>query len=351
MICEEGKYHLASPLLIKRHRMHIGTIVSDAAIKVKFLSGGFIGTVEEWFISRLNPGDVFTLAGKILELHSVQGMEARVKLSKKKKSQIPAWMGGRISFSANLGDILRRQMVEPGPWEESRALKDLLDAQRKHSALPEKDELLIEYLQDKDGHHLFVFPFEGRLVHEALAGLMAWRLSREAPISFTMAMNDYGFELLTDRELPFEQMDWKKLFSLEHLNEQLLQSINASEMAKRKFRDIAVISGMVFQGFPGREKANRHLQSSSALLFKVFSEFEPENLLYRQAFRELLHDQFEEGRLRQALKRIELGKILFKKSKQYTPLSFPLKVDSLRQSLSSEQLEDRIRKMKLKLIA
>ena len=351
MICEEGLYRLASPLLIKRHRMHIGTIVSDAAIKVKFLGGSFIGTVEEWFISRLNPGDVFTLAGKRLELHSVQGMEARVKLSKKKKSQVPAWMGGRISFSANLGNILRRQLMTEGPWEENRALEELLSIQKKHSALPAEDELLIEHLSDRDGHHLFIYPFEGRLVHEAMAGLLAWRLSRQTPLSFSMAMNDYGFELLCEQELPFETMDWKALFSLENLNAHLLQSINASEMAKRKFRDIAVISGMVFQGFPGREKANRHLQSSSSLLFKVFSEFEPENLLYRQAFRELLHDQFEEGRLRAALQRIGTGKILFKKSNQYTPLSFPLKVDSLRQSLSSEQLEDRIRKMKLKLIA
>ena len=64
-----------------RHRLHIGTIVSDAMMKVKFLSGGYVGVIEEYFISRLNPGDVFTLAGRNLEYVMIKDMTAIVKKS------------------------------------------------------------------------------------------------------------------------------------------------------------------------------------------------------------------------------------------------------------------------------
>jgi ATP-dependent Lhr-like helicase len=258
-------------------------------------------------------------------------------------------MGGRMPLSANLGVLLRRKLSEVSCEDSDddtlRALAPIFDVQQKLSHIPSEDELLIELIETKDGHHLFVHTFEGRLVNEAMAAILAWRLSRITPISFSFAMNDYSFELLSDQPIPINESNAHDLFSTDKLTEDIQRSVNATEMAKRKFRDIAVIGGLVFQGMPGEQKKARHLQSSTSLLFNVFMEYDSNNILLRQAFQEVMSQQMEEERLRSMLKRIAASRIIIKRPEQLTPFSFPVKVDSMRESMSSERLEDRIQKM------
>ena len=209
---------------------------------------------------------------------------------------------------------------------------------------------MIEHIESKDGYHLVVYPFEGRQVHEAMSAILAYRISRITPITFSIAMKDYGFELLSDQPIPVDDTNAHALFTTSNLLADIQRSVNASEMASRKFRDIAVIGGLIFQGMPGEQKKARHLQSSASLLFKVFSEFEPNNLLLRQAYREVLEQQMEEQRLRTALQRIQDNHIVITFPQQLTPLSFPIIVDGLsRNNLSSEKLEDRIQRMQQQL--
>lgn len=351
----DGRYRILSRRMAMRHRLHIGTIVSDAMLKVKFFSGGYIGVIEEYFISRLEPGDVFTLAGRNLELVMIKDMTVLVKKSTAKKSNIPSWVGGRMPLSANLGKKLRESFNEAfQKGKEKRepeleVLKPLFDLQENLSHVPKANELLIEQIETKDGFHLFVYPFEGRLVHEAMAAILAFRISRIQPITFSFAMNDYGFELLSDQPVPVDDSNVYELFSPDNLFEDIQRSVNSTEMAKRKFRDIAVIGGLIFQGYPGEHKKARHLQSSASLLFKVFSEYEPGNLLLRQAYQEVFDQQMEEVRLRDMLQRIQQSKIVLTFPEQLTPFCFPIKVDSMREDLSSEKLEDRVRKMQAQL--
>jgi ATP-dependent Lhr-like helicase len=349
VVLTEGIYKMVGRRNIMRHRMSIGTIVSDAMMKVKWMTGGYVGVIEEWFISKLKPGDVFSLAGRNLELVSIKDMTVQVRKSQSKKSIVPSWMGGRMPLTANLGILLRKKLTEAGSHSTKdhilEKLNPIFALQRSLSLIPAKDELLIELIQTKDGHHLFCHTFEGRLVNEAMAAILAWRLSRIQPITFSFAMNDYSFELLSDQPIPINEMNAHELFSMERLIEDIQQSVNATEMAKRKFRDIAVIGGLVFQGMPGEQKKARHLQSSSSLLFNVFLEYDPMNILLRQAFQEVMDAQMEEGRLREMLRRIAHSRILITKPQRLTPFSFPVKVDSMRENMSSEKLEDRIRKM------
>jgi ATP-dependent Lhr-like helicase len=354
-----GLYKINGRRVAMRHRLNIGTIVSDAMLKVKFLSGGYLGMIEEYFISRLSPGDVFTLAGRRLEFVMIKDMTAIVKKSNAKKAIVPSWNGGRMPLSANLGVMLRKKfneawLVAEGrekevPDIELRALKPLFDLQRRLSHIPKDDELLIEQIETEDGFHLFVYPFEGRLVHEAMAALLAYRLSRILPITFSFAMNDYGFELLSDQPIPLDDTNVFELFSAEGLSEDIRRSVNQAEMARRKFRDIAVIGGLIFQGYPGEYKKTRHLQSSAGLLFNVFTEYDPHNLLLREAYQEVMEQQMEEVRLRNMLERISRSRIVITFPETLTPFCFPLKVDSLREDLSSEKLEDRVRRMQEQL--
>ncbi|MEQ1623932.1 MAG: ligase-associated DNA damage response DEXH box helicase [Sediminibacterium sp.] len=353
VVVEQGIYKVTSRKIAMRHRMHIGTIVSDAMLKVKFLGGGYVGVIEEYFISRLDPGDVFTLAGRNLELVMIKDMDVLVRKSSAKKSIVPSWNGGRMSLTANLGAILRETFNKALVDESSieiRSLRHLFQTQAMLSKIPRDNELLIEQIESKDGYHLLVYPFEGRQVHEAMSAILAYRIAQIMPISFSIAMNDYGFELLSDQPIPVDDSNVQELFNTENLFADIQKSINSAEMSKRKFRDIAVIGGLIFQGFPGEHKKARHLQSSAALLYKVFEEYEPDNILFRQAFRELMEQQMEEHRLRGALDRMYHSKILVCFPKQLTPLAFPIVVDGLnRNSLSSEKLEDRVRKMQEQL--
>ncbi len=351
----DGLYKITNRRIAMRHRMHIGTIVSDAMMKVKFLSGGYIGVIEEWFISRLNPGDVFTLSGRNLEFVAIKDMTAMVRKSSSKKSIIPSWQGGRMPLSANLGMMLRKKLDEASDEkntnkaEEIKVLAPLLDLQKELSQLPKQNQLLIEHIETKDGFHLFVYPFEGRLVHESMAAILAWRISKITPITFSFAMNDYGFELLSDQPIPVDDSNVYELFSTENLFADIQRSVNSTEMARRKFRDISVIGGLVFQGYPGEKVKARHLQNSASLLFNVFAEYDPGNLLIKQAYAEVMEQQMEEERLRNMLDRIQGSEIIITFPQRLTPFCFPLKVDSLRETLTSEKLEDRIRKMKEQL--
>jgi ATP-dependent Lhr-like helicase len=389
-------YRITSRRIAMRHRMHIGTIVSESMMKVKFVSGGFIGVIEEWFISRLSPGDVFTLAGRQLELVTIKDMTALVRKSNAKKSIVPSWQGGRMPLSANLGKKLRekfdevKQLVASGEWQvgnqrpeagsqkgqmqkinsnkrktgthspltihhspdiELQVLQPLFQLQEALSHVPGTNELLIEHIETKDGYHLFVYPFEGRLVHEAMAAILAWRISKITPITFSFAMNDYGFELLSDQPIPVDDTNVYELFTPDNLLADIQRSANATEMAKRKFRDIAVIGGLIFQGYPGEQKKARHLQSSASLLFNVFSEYEPGNLLLRQSYQEVFDQQMEEVRLRNMLERVQRSKIVITFPQQLTPFCFPIKVDSMRENLTSEKLEDRVKRMQAQLNA
>jgi ATP-dependent Lhr-like helicase len=365
-------YRITSRRIAMRHRMHIGTIVSEAMMKVKFISGGFIGVIEEWFITRLTPGEVFTLAGRKLELVTIKDMTALVRKSNAKKSIVPSWQGGRMPLSANLGKKLREKFNEVAsgkrpvasgkpsllatnhsplaPYDiELEVLQPLFNLQEQLSHVPKANELLIEQIETKDGYHLFVFPFEGRLVHEAMAAILAWRISKITPITFSFAMNDYGFELLSDQPIPVDDSNVYELFSADNLLADIQRSVNATEMAKRKFRDIAVIGGLIFQGYPGEQKKARHLQASASLLFNVFSEYESHNLLLRQAYQEVFDQQMEEVRLRNMLERIQQSNIIITFPQQLTPFCFPIKVDSMRENLTSEKLEDQVRRMQKQL--
>ena len=352
---KEGElYKINNRNIAMRHRLHIGTIVSDSMLKVKFVTGGYVGVIEEYFISRLGPGDVFSLAGFHLEYVMIKEMTVLVRKSSIKKAKVPSWNGGRMPLSANLGKKLRQQMnfvseTKSNYIDELKILQPLFVMQQELSHVPKENELLIEHIETKDGFHLFVYPFEGRLVHEAMAAILAYRISRICPITFSFAMNDYGFELLSDQPIPVDDTNVYHLFSTHNLLSDIQSSINSSEMARRKFRDISVIGGLVFQGMPGEKKKARHLQASASLLFNVLSEYDSSHLLLNQAYNEVMEQQMEEQRLREMLERVQQSKIIISHPKQLTPFCFPIKVDSMREDLSSEKLEDRVRKMQIEL--
>ncbi|HEX7241158.1 MAG TPA: ligase-associated DNA damage response DEXH box helicase [Longimicrobiaceae bacterium] len=349
----DGLYTVESPLVARRHRMAIGTIVSDASMAVKYLRGPRLGTVEESFVARLRPGDRFVFGGRPLEFVRVRDMVAWVRKAPSGKGAIPRWMGSRMPLSTELAAALRRRLEEArdgvlrGP--EMEAVRPVLEIQARWSRIPAADELLVERVKTREGHHLFFFPFEGRLVHEGLAALFAYRVSRLAPISFTLAANDYGFELLSPDPAPLERALEAGLLRPEGLLDDIPASLNATEMARRQFREIARVAGLVFPGYPHSGKTAKQLQASSGLFYDVFTRYDPDNLLLAQAHREVLERQLERSRLGRTLERLAGARVVVTEPARTPPLAFPLLVDRTRDRVSSESLADRVRRMQVAL--
>ncbi|AYN69283.1 ligase-associated DNA damage response DEXH box helicase [Euzebyella marina] len=345
----DGKFKVNNRGVAMRHRFQIGTIVGDATISVRYQKGGYIGSIEEYFISKLTQGDVFTFAGRNLEFIRIKGMQAHVRNSTKRTNKVPSWMGGRLSFSAQMSELLRQELYKAAAHQlsgpELKSLKHIFDKQREESIVPSPSEFLIETFKTRDGYHHIFYPFEGRAVHEAMSSLLSYRVSLLSPITCSLAFNDYGFEMLSDKPIDIQAVIDNNLFTPEYMLADLQRSLNSNEMARRKFRDIAVISGMVFTGYPEKGVKMKHLQSSSQLLFDVFRDYEPNNLLFQQAFTETFEHQLEEGRLRMALERIGKQQIVWKDCEKATPFSFPIITDRLREKLSNEKLADRIKRM------
>ncbi|AMT87631.1 MULTISPECIES: ligase-associated DNA damage response DEXH box helicase [Pseudomonas] len=350
---EHGVWRVPDARLARRHRMSIGTIVSDASINLKFWSKGGggkqLGSVEEGFIARLKPGDGFLFAGRLLELVRVENMTAYVKRSTAKKAAVPRWNGGRMQLSNELAEavVTRFSAAAQGQFKgpEMHALRPLLETQIRWSGLPTTENLLAEVLKSREGWHLFLYPFAGRQVHLGLASLLAWRVSQRQPVTFSIAVNDYGLELLSATPVDWATHLDAHLFNADDLLLDVLASLNAGELALRRFREIARIAGLVFAGYPGAPKSTRQVQASSGLFFQVFKQYDADNLLLAQAGEEVLREELDIRRLEQTLERINQMKLDVHQVKRPTPLGFPLLVERMRESMSSEKLADRIRRM------
>lgn len=351
IVMDDGRYRVSTPTIARFHRLAIGTITSDAVMEIRFLRGERLGTIEEGFVSRLKPGERFSFAGRSLEFVRIRDMVAWVRRAGTSASLTPAWAGSRLPLSTSLGAHVRQQLerAATNAWEgappELTAARPVLNEQRRLSRIPGSGEFLIERWRSRSGFHVFLYPFEGRRAHQALASLLALRLGRRRPSTFGLTVNDYGIELLTDREVTVADLLDPSTLSPSRIEDDLVESVNLSELAKRQFRDIARIAGLVFAGYPGQGKGARQLQLTTSLVFDVFQRYDPDNLLLAQARREVLEEQFEVARLEEALRRIASSAVHVIDIPHPTPLAFPLLIDRLGSRLSTEELIARVERM------
>jgi ATP-dependent Lhr-like helicase len=353
----DGRYRVPDRGIARRHRMQIGTIVSDSAMQVKYLSGGRIGTVEEGFVARLRAGDCFVFAGRTLEYIRTHEMTAYVRRAEKQKAVVVLWAGAKMPLSNELADAVlevlagaaqtRRtdqgaETIDDMGEPELQAARPMLDTQLRLSRLPTPGTLLIERLQSREGQHLFVYPFAGRNAHIGLGSLLAWRLAKTAPNTFSISINDYGFELLSAEPVDPAPLLDKAVLGEDELLHDVLASLNSSELARRRFREIARVAGLVFSGYPGQPKSTRQLQASSALFYEVFAKYDAGNMLLTQAQTEVLSQELDIRRLDASLARMRRQRIEFVELKAPSPFALPLLVERFREKLSTEKLKDRI---------
>jgi ATP-dependent Lhr-like helicase len=342
----DGRWVVPDRNIARRHRLQVGTIVSDASMQVKWLSGGTLGTIEEGFIARLKKGDCFVYAGRVLEYVRTQDMAAYVRRANKPRGTVATWGGSKMPLSSELADNVLALLGEAAQGRfdspELRAAQPMLLAQARLSALPTPGVLLVERFHSREGHHLFLYPFAGRNVHTGLAQLLAWRLSRVQANTFSLSVNDYGLEVLSALPLPAEALDPAAWFNTEALADEVLASLNSGELAQRRFREIARVAGLVFGGYPGAPKSLRQVQASSSLFYEVFRQYDAGNRLLGQARDEVLQQELELGRLRTCLQGLAARPVRMVHLAAASPFSLPLMVERLREQFSTEQLKDRL---------
>ena len=339
----DGVWRVPDRGIARRHKLQVGTIVSDASMSVKwFGSGGTIGTIEEGFIARLNKGDHFVFAGRVLEYVRTQDMAAYVRLGSRKKGVVPAWNGGKMPLSSELADSVQALLDGAAQGDffdvEMQAAGPMLRAQERLSQLPRRGTLLVEQFHSREGHHLYLYPFAGRNVHIGLAQLLALRLAKAEPNTFSLSINDYGLEILAAKPVTLPP----DLFTTQDLLADVLASLNSGELAQRRFREIARVAGLVFGGYPGAPKSMRQLQASSSLFYEVFRKYDAGNRLLGQAENEVLSQELELGRLRSTLQRLAALPLAQVTLKAPSPFALPLMVERLREQLTTEKLKDRL---------
>jgi ATP-dependent helicase Lhr and Lhr-like helicase len=342
----DGRWRVPDRGIALRHRLQVGTIVSEASMQVKWLSGGTLGTIEEGFISRLKPGDCFVFGGRVLEYVRTREMAAYVRKATKAKGIVPAWAGSRMALSGELADGVLDLLMRAGRGEfdgpELQAAQPMLQAQQRLSRLPAAGEVLIERYRSREGWHLFLYPFAGRNVHIGLAQLLAWRLGRMQPNTFSLSINDYGLEILGARETALEPFEDGSIFAEHDLMADVLASLNTGELAQRRFREIARVAGLVFSGYPGAPKSMKQLQASSRLFYEVFRQYDSGNRLLKQAESEVLAQELDIRHLAQALARLREQRPRWSILRVPSPFALALMVERFREELSTEKLKDRL---------
>ncbi|MEY2653051.1 MAG: hypothetical protein RLZZ524_78, partial [Pseudomonadota bacterium] len=366
----DGRHRVASPAVARRHRMAIGTIVSDASMAVQWLNGGRLGSIEEGFLASLREGDCFIFSGRVLQLVRIRDLTAYVKPAPKNQGAVPTWQGGKMPLSSELADSVLDLLARAEPLlpaltgavatappvdtpPELRTLAPLLALQARESALPRTGRMVFELLETDEGHHLFAYPLAGRMVHIGLGALLAWRAARDRPGTFSLSMNDHGFELLSRTPFDWPALlqpggpdGWSRgLLSPERLLPDLQQALNATELSQRRFREIARVAGLVFTGYPGAPRSTRQVQASSSLFFDVFRKFDPGNLLLAQAEAETLAQELDVERLQRCLARLASGERLITRPSRPTPFGVPLMLERLRERISNEPLNQRVQRL------
>lgn len=348
----DGVFRVVDKGIALRHRLQVGTIVGESAMLVKWLSGGTLGQVEESFIARLKPGDCFVFGGRVLEYVRTRDMAAHVRPASGRRGIVPSWAGGKMPLSSELAETtlavlagLPRSHDPAAEADEPElgAARPMLQAQARLSQLPAPGRLLVEQYHSREGRHLFIYPFAGRLVHLGLASLLGWRLARQRPNTFSISVNDYGFELLAAEDVDLAPVLDQSVFAAgDDLLHDVLASLNSSELARRRFREIARVAGLVFTGYPGAPKSTRQLQASSSLFYDVFRQHDPANRLLHQADAEVLAQELDLAQLAGSLARLRGQAVDAVLLRAPSPFALALMVERFREQLSTEKLADRL---------
>ncbi|MGE0409963.1 MAG: ligase-associated DNA damage response DEXH box helicase [Amphiplicatus sp.] len=352
---KEGLYRVRSPEVAQRYRMNVGTIVEAPAFTIRLAAGKpmragrKLGTVEEWFVEGLAPGDTFLFAGEILRFLGIEGTDALVARAPGEDPRIPTWNGGKFPLTTYLADRVRRMIHDVARWPSlPDPLRDWLETQREASLIPAPDQLLVETFPHRNRFFLVCYPFDGRLAHQTLGTLLTRRLERLGVQPLGFVPGEYSLSVWGRKDM--SGLDMADLFAEDMLGEDLENWLQDSMVMKRTFRNCAVIAGLIERRYPGQEKTGRQISFSSDLLYDVLKEHEPNHVLLKAAWADAAGGYLDLKRLSGLLARAK-GRLVHAGLDRVSPLAVPVMLEINKETIHGEAQEAMLKEASDALIA
>lgn len=350
---KDGTWRISNPQIAQQYRLNIGTIIEAPVLNVRLTKrkangsigrgGPKLGTIEEYFLEMLAPGDTFLFSGQVLRFEGIRENECLASKTFDESPKIPAYAGGKFPLSTYLAEQVRKMLIEPQSWATlPNQVREWLELQKRVSRMPSHNELLLETFPRNKKHYMIIYPFEGRLAHQTLGMLLTRRLERMHARPLGFVATDYALAIwaLDDLGERFKNglISTSELFHEDMLGDDLEAWLDESWLLKRTFRNCAVISGLIERRHPGKEKTGRQVTVSADLIYDVLRSHEPDHILMQATRADAATGLLDIRRLSDMLLRIK-GRIVHQKLDHISPLAVPIMLEIGREPVNGEAQE------------
>jgi ATP-dependent helicase Lhr and Lhr-like helicase len=371
---KEGKIGRRGIMARVIYMTNVGTIPDTTGILVK-LGDHVVGTIDEAFLERLRPGDIFVLGGETYEFKFARGMVAQVTTTVNRPPTVPSWISEMLPLSYDLAmeiGRLRRLILEKLIAGNSERV--ILTFLQKHLYIDEKsarsiylyfkeqydyahviphDQLiLIEHVNDERGMHKAVFhSLYGRRVNDCLSRALAFAIGRTQHRDVDVSINDNGFVISCPKKIQVASAF--DLLKSEKFDSVMESAIDTSEVLRRRFRHCAGRALMILRTYKGRTRRVGKQHVSSTILLSTIRELGNDFFILREARREVLEDLMDIENAKKVLAGIESKKILIKEIQTDlpSPFAFNLSLMGIMDILRVEDRTEFLRRMHQNIMA
>jgi len=325
---------------------NIGTIPEESFITIVIgqgeKKGSNVGMVDESFLEKMNPGDVFVLGGKKYQFMYTKGMKAYVRAGIKRNPTIPSWFSEMLPLSFDSAmEIQRFRKLVNEKFEKKLGKKKTIEWIKQHTystdpvaltiyryfyeqyhyaKIPHKDRIIIEQYKGEKNYIIF-HSLYGRRVNDALSRALAYLIGQKTKKDVEIGINDNGF-YFAGENLPIDKA--LKLLTPENLREILDEAISKTEVLKRRFRHCATRSLMILRNYKGRRKSVGKQQMSSFFLLHAINKLTKNFPILKEARREVLEDLMDIKQATLVLEWIKQGKVQIEKINTKLPSPFAM---------------------------
>ncbi len=341
---EDGTWRLTHPRFAQQYRMNSGTIYEIPALRIRLVKQGrkngklpairggrVLGSLDEYFLAKLEPGDTFLFSGEIVRLEGFIDNEAIVTRTFDENPKVPMYGGSKFPLSTYLAQHVRRMISDPKLWNALPfQVSDWLRIQAQRSVIPKPHEVLVETFPRANKHYLITYSFEGQLAHQTLAMLMTKRLERAGAKPTGFVATDYVVAIwgLEDMGAMIANgsLNLDDLYDEDMLGDDLEVWLADSMMLKRTFRQCALIAGLIEKNQPGKSKSGRQMTQSSDLIYDVLREYEPDHILMQATREDAATGLLDVRRVGDLLARAK-GNIIHQHLDRLSPMAVPIMLE------------------------
>ncbi len=346
------------------HMTNIGTIPEETSVVVK-VGEQPIGTIEEAFLEKLEPNDIFVLGGDTYRFKFARGMTAQVEAVSGRKPTVPSWFSEMLPLSFDLAlDIgkFRRLMEERFKAKEPKdeiikfinkylyvddnaanSIYEYFSEQYIFAEIPNDRKIVVEHYTEDDQKYIIFHTLFGRRVNDCLSRAMAFAISRIYHKDVELGINDNGFFIKHRKGVQVTKVF--KLLKSEEMKDILNLAIEKTEVLKRRFRHCAMRALMILRSYMGRTKRVGRQQVSSMILLSAVRRISEDFPILKEARREVLEDLMDIDSAVKVVKKVEEGEIKIVEIETQLPSPFALNT-VMQGYVDLLKMEDRIEFMR-----